>query len=70
MNKIIGENNFQSQLFDLVKSKLISFIFEITQNYIVNLFKVIGRKHVCKISPIFTCKHKINESNVPVLDKC
>ena len=44
----------------------ISFFFEITQNYTVILFKVIGRKQTSKISQFFTRKHKINESNVKV----
>ena len=39
---------------------------EITENYIVILFKVIGRKHARKISQFFTRKHKINESNAEV----
>ena len=36
------------------------------QNYIVILFKVIGRKHARKISQLFTCKHKVNEFNARV----
>ena len=46
--------------------ELHSFIFEITQNYIVILFQVIRSKHGRKISHFSTCKHKINESNVKV----
>ena len=49
-----------------VLSLLNLFIFEITQNYGVILFKVIRRKHVRKVSQFFTCKHKINESNAKV----
>ena len=44
----------------------VSFIFEMTQNYIVFSFKVIRRKQTSKISQFFTSKHKINESNAEV----
>ena len=68
-NSIIsrGRNFVRSDKFVL----LISSVFEITQNHIVIVFKVIGRKHVCKISQFFTGLHKINESNAKVLtDYC
>ena len=44
----------------------ISFIFEISKNYMIVLLKVMSRKHVSKISKIFTCKHKINESSAEI----
>ena len=70
----LDENNFQFQLFHLVNFffsfdkfvLLISSIFEITQNYIVILFKVVRRKHILKTSQVFTCYHKINQSNAKV----
>ena len=44
----------------------ISFIFEIAENYSVIFPKVMRRKQIRKISQLFTCKHKINESNAEV----
>ena len=55
----LTRNVFYSDKFIL----LISFIFKITQKYIIILFKVIGRKQTSKISQFFAGKLKINESN-------
>ena len=57
---------FRQFVLSIVSIKLLSFIFEISQNYIIVFLTVIGRKHVRKIGQFFTCKHKINKSYAKV----
>ena len=48
-------------------TKLTLFIFKkMTEDYIVVFFKILKIKQTSKINQSFTCKHKINESNVKV----
>ena len=50
----------------LISTELHLFIFEITQDCIIIFFKAIGRKQTSKISKLFPCKHKIDESNAKI----
>ena len=75
----LDENNFQFRLFSLsrnfvrfwqvcfVNFNRIAFIHLWNNSRLYHrFFKVIGRKQTSKISKLFPCKHKINESNAKV----
>ena len=53
-------------VLSIASIELISFIFKITQNYIIIFLKILKRKQTSIISQFFTCKHKIIESNAKV----